>query len=112
MEIRLSRAIPSCDIRTDAIRALNMHSPELETLDQLLSGDMPISVIGKLYSTPDACRRGLLGLLREGDVILLNPDQGEIPQWQWRQLFSQDDWLHELRDFRLRITEQGTKKIA
>jgi len=85
--------------------------PELETLDQLLGDDMPVSVICRFYPTPDACRKGLLGLLHEGDVILLNPEQSQIPQWRRRELFSQDDWLQKLRDFRLRITEQGANKM-
>jgi len=39
-----------------------MHSPELETLDQLIGGDMPLTVIAKLYSTPDAFFKGVRGL--------------------------------------------------
>ena len=89
-----------------------MHSAELETLDQLLSSDMPLSVIAGIYPSPDACRNGLLGLLRDGDVTLLTADHSEIPQWQWRELFSQQNWLEALRDYRLRITAQGAKKLA
>jgi hypothetical protein len=44
-----------------------MYPPELETLDQLLGGDMPLTVIATLYSTPDAFRKGVQGLLSCGD---------------------------------------------
>jgi dihydroxyacid dehydratase/phosphogluconate dehydratase len=89
-----------------------MHSPELETLDQLLSGDMPFSVIAALYPAPDACKKGLLGLLQEGDVLLLNAERAEISRWQWRELFGHENWMQNLRDFRRRITSQGATKVA
>jgi len=89
-----------------------MLSPELETLDQLLAGDMSLAVIASLYLTPDACKKGILGLLHEGDVVLLDSERTEVPQWQWRQLFSTSRLQEDLRNFRLRITSQGAKKLA
>jgi hypothetical protein len=89
-----------------------MPSPELETLDQLLGGDMPVSVIAKVYPSLEACRAGLLGLLHEGDVTLLNPEHQEIPHWQSRELFSAPDWLNRLGSYCLHVTTQGANRIA
>jgi len=49
-----------------------MYAPELETLDQLLGCDMPLTVIAKLYSSAEAFRKGVTGLLSCGDVLLLD----------------------------------------
>lgn len=92
--------------------SLFMYSPELETLDQLLGGDMPVSVIARVFPSSESCREGLLGLLHEGDVILLNAHDEETRQWQWRELFSTSDWLQRLSTYRLRVTAQGAKKVA
>lgn len=89
-----------------------MYSPELETLDQLLACDMPLAVIAKVYPTSDHFRRGISGLLNEGDVVLLDSEGAEVPRWKWRQLFSTDNVQEDLRTFRLRITPHGAKKVG
>ena len=84
-------------------------TPELETLDQLLGGDMALTTIRGLYPHDDACRDGILGLLRGGDVQLLGPDNLEIPRWRWPALFANDKAWSGLV---LRLTEQGLARIA
>lgn len=64
-----------------------MYAPELETLDQLLGGDMPLTVIAKLYSSPESFRTGIGGLLACGDVLLLEANGNAIPSWRWREVF-------------------------
>lgn len=65
-------------------------SPELETLDQLLGGDLPLAVVRQVY--PDAGRfaRGLGGLLAAGEVRLVTADGAAVPAWQWRVLLAAD----------------------
>jgi hypothetical protein len=43
-----------------------MSSPELETLDQLLGGDLPLTTIRELYPNDAAFLQGVLGLLKSG----------------------------------------------
>ena len=47
-------------------------SPELETLDQLLSGELPLSVVCKLYPDVDTFLSGVYGLLKSGEGSALN----------------------------------------
>jgi hypothetical protein len=47
-----------------------MYSAELETLDQLLSGVMSLTVVRKFYPDDSAFLRGVLGLLSCGEVQL------------------------------------------
>ena len=87
-------------------------SAELETLDQLLGGDLPLKVIRNLYADEEAFRQGVLGLLSSGDVCLLMRDQKQVPPWLWRELFGAGKVTHELGDMKLSLTAQGTRRIA
>jgi hypothetical protein len=84
-------------------------SPELETLDQLLGGNMLLSQIRALY--PDGARfaRGLSGLLHAGEVRLLAEDSTELPQWRWREVLANPDSLEGVR---VDITGAGVRRIG
>lgn len=86
-------------------------SPELETLDQLLSGNLSLALIRNLYPDAEAFERGVLGLLRSGDVVLRTAQETEVPSWRWRELFVDGRVAEELNDFQLEITEQGAKRV-
>lgn len=87
-------------------------SPELETLDQLLGGALPLAVIRDVYADEDAFRLGVLGLLTSGDVCLLTVDHNDVPSWRWRELFVDGTVMKELGGMSLRITAQGILRIA
>ncbi|HSK44320.1 MAG TPA: hypothetical protein VLA83_10600 [Candidatus Binatia bacterium] len=86
-------------------------SPELETLDQLLGGTMPLITIRELYRDDAAFLRGVLGLLTSGDVRLFSEGKPDVPQWHYRALFTDGSILEKLAMFRLDITDQGTQRI-
>ena len=85
-----------------------MYSSELETLDQLLGGDVRLEVISKLYPSREAFERGIPGLLSGGDVVLVSPNGDGVPKWRWRELLSGKG----LEELDLRITPQGARKIG
>jgi hypothetical protein len=87
-------------------------SPELETLDQLLGGDLPLEVIRNLYPDEEAFRQGVLGLLSCGDVCLLMRDQTQVPRGRWRELFMAGKVMLELGNMKLSLTAQGSRRIA
>jgi len=89
-----------------------MYTPELETLDQLLGGDMPLTVIATLYSTADAFHKGVQGLLSCGDVLLLDAAGNSVPQWRWREIFAPGSETEQLRHLRLRLTPEGARRIG
>jgi hypothetical protein len=89
-----------------------MGSPEMETLDQLLGGDLPLSVIRELYPDDGAFMHGVLGLLNGGDVRLFAAGKPDVPSWYWRELFVQGKILNQLGNFRLDLTDQGAKRIG
>jgi hypothetical protein len=89
-----------------------MLTPELETLDQLLTGDLPLAIIRKIYPDDQAFMRGVFALLRCGDVRLLSRDKDDIPEWQWRELFDEGTALDRLDELSLHITERGAQRIS
>ena len=60
-------------------------SLELETLDQLCGGDMPLSVIRQIFADGRHFERAILAMLDDGDVRLLRNGTVAAP-WEWRRL--------------------------
>ncbi len=86
-------------------------SPELETLDQLQSSDLRLSVVAKLFPSVTAFRIGVVGLLSSGDVTLQTDMGHEVAPWQWERLFHEDGACDEMSQWRLGITSQGAERI-
>jgi hypothetical protein len=87
-------------------------SSELETLDQLLGGDLPLTVIQAFYPDAGAFRQGVFGLLSSGDVRLLTIDKTGVPAWRWRELFVDGTVMNDLGSMKLSITAQGASRVA
>lgn len=84
-----------------------MYSPELETLDQLCGGDLPITIIRKIYRDEFAFNHGLSAMLNNGDVRLLR--QGSpVPMWEISRLLEAPDKWDGLI---LSLTDLGAQKI-
>ena len=81
-------------------------SPELETLDQLLGGDMPLAVIRMVFPDPNRFMSGMMGLLTDGQVRLFEGST-EVPSWRWHEALS-----GRLADFRVQITKKGISQIG
>ncbi|HTX75876.1 MAG TPA: hypothetical protein VMD29_06695 [Terracidiphilus sp.] len=86
-------------------------SPELETLDQLLGGDLYLGAVLCLFPDAAAFKRGVLALIASGDVRLLTTDDKEVPHWRCRELFAHLTAEQEIEQMKLRITAQGVLRI-
>lgn len=87
-------------------------SPELETLDQLLGGDLSLAIIQQVYPSIDAFKQGVLGLLNGGDVCVLEADGAIVAEWRWRQLFGENSLPYDPSQLKLRLTAQGVRRVA
>jgi len=85
-------------------------SPELETLDQLLGGDLSLASIRTLYSSDEGFLQGTAGLLSCGDVVLLTAEGITVPDWQVREFVKAlpSSW----QCLKLRLTDQGARRIS
>jgi hypothetical protein len=83
-------------------------SPELETLDQLLGGEMPLLVIRGLYRDDARFVAGLSGMLHAGEVRLVNQDGEEVPGHRWREALADPGVCASLR---VDITEAGARRV-
>ena len=82
-------------------------SPELETLDLLQGGDLPLSVIRGRFTTHEAFTQGVRGLLTCGDVKLIYSGV-EVPEHQWAQHLAN---VGQKDGPIISLTEQGAKRI-
>jgi hypothetical protein len=89
-----------------------VYSPEVETLDQLLGGDLSLTIIRRLYPDDPSFLRGVHALLQCGDANLLATDQTPIPKWRWRQLFVEGKALEESNQLTLSLTDHGCQRIS
>lgn len=87
-------------------------SSEMETLDQLLGGEKDLSIIRQLFSSDESFTQGVLALLRNGDVRLLEPSGAHVAQWRWRLLLEEGEVLTALSSFALDITPTGAAKMS
>ena len=90
-----------------------MSSPEIETLDQLLGGELSLTVIRRLFPDQGTFAQGTMGLIATGDACLVASAGGDVPLWRCSELFADPRFLEkDLDKFQLRITDQGVRRIT
>lgn len=89
-----------------------MYSLELEILDQLLGGDLPLNALRDLFPSDARFTQAVHGLLLNGDVQLRDSTRSDLPKWWWQSLFGEQAAMEELSAYRLHITDRGIRRIA
>jgi hypothetical protein len=82
-------------------------NPELEVLDQLCGGNLPVPVVRGLFANSDRFVRAIMAMLCTGEVRLVDADSVEVPRWRWRDILCANStgvWLS--------ITEAGAGRIT
>jgi len=81
--------------------------PELEVLDQLLAGPMPIALVRRIFDDEQSFRRALLAMLYAGDLRLLRDEWTEVRSWEWQAVLSNpSEWPNHT----VAVTVQGSKR--
>lgn len=86
-------------------------SPEIEVLDQLLGGDLPLSVVVDLFADEVHARKAISAMVESGQVELLE-NGTPLPLWRLREVTSQEHSLRTETRYQLSITEAGAKKVS
>lgn len=86
-------------------------TPELEILDQLSGGDLPLNVIANLFADRDHCRRAVGALLVSGDVCIVDSADKSVPLWRFRELEDVAAFWAEGAPYRISITDAGAERV-
>ena len=87
-------------------------SPELEALDQLQGGDMPLRVVAALFPDEAHARRAIGAMLAAGELTLIDAAGAAVALWQVRDVERQLGSWHDDTEFRLAITAAGARRIG
>jgi hypothetical protein len=86
-------------------------SPELETLDQLLGGDLTLALIRSFFEDEKRFAQAITAMLNAGEVRMLAIDGTELHSWQWRDVLSLGSGEAIRTQTLLSITESGCRRI-
>jgi hypothetical protein len=87
-------------------------SQELEVLDQLLGGDLPLEVIAGLFPDRDQCRRAVGAMLAGSEVSVLDSAGRPVPAWRYHELERTTDLWCDGTPYRLSVTAAGAKRVS
>jgi hypothetical protein len=82
-------------------------SPELEMLDQLLGGDLPVAVVRSFFDDDQRFVHAALVMLNAREIKLLDEDGTDIPKWKWSEILKSN-----AGNPRIQITDGGITRIA
>jgi hypothetical protein len=87
-------------------------SLELEVLDQLQGGDLPLRVVASLFPSETHARRAIVAMLAAGELELLSAEGVALAPWQVRNLELQPgSWLTDPQ-YRLSMTDAGARRLG
>lgn len=82
-------------------------SPELEMLDQLLGGDLPVSEVRSLFDNNDRFVHAALAMLNADEIRLIDGDANDVPKWKSVEALKSNSGSE-----RIRITDGGINRVA
>ncbi|HET6323165.1 MAG TPA: hypothetical protein VFG04_00590 [Planctomycetaceae bacterium] len=85
-------------------------SIELETLDQLLGGPLPLATIRSLYDSHDHFVRAITAMLHTGQVRLLASGI-DVANYRWPSVLGNTDDQSEEQLY-LEVTEAGARRVC
>lgn len=89
-------------------------SPELDLLDQLLAGNMPLAVLLRLFPSIPRARHAIHAMLAGDEIRLIGTDGAELQPWQWQALSraSDSDWRRAAADLTVSLAPKAAERVA
>lgn len=87
-------------------------TPELEVLDQLEGGDLPLDVVAGLFSDLQHCRRATVAMLQDGKIIILDPSEEPVPPWRFREFELSDEFWAAGSGYRMSLSDEGLRFLT
>jgi hypothetical protein len=90
-----------------------MSSSEIEILDQLSGGDMPLRILIPLFPSTQHGRIGIGALFDAGEIRVLDAAGQELAKWQRQGLLrlSDAEWTQKAVRLSAGVTDHGLKRL-
>ena len=85
-------------------------SIELETLDQLLGGPLPLATIRSLYDSQDHFVRAITAMLHTGQIRLL-ANGIDVAKYRWPSVLGNTDNQND-EPIYFEVTEAGARRVC
>ena len=82
-------------------------SPELELLDRLLGGDVPLPVARDFFNEDSRIVNAISAMLSDGEIRLIGQDGADFPLYRLRELLTAPSNVVSVE-----ITSLGAKRIG
>jgi hypothetical protein len=82
---------------------------ELETLEQLQGGDLPLATIRSLYESQEHFFRAMTAMLHTGQLRLIESGT-DVAQYRWQSVLGNPDSQNSI--VRVAITEEGARHLC
>ena len=83
-------------------------SPEMELIDQLLGGDLPLPAVARLFPEEARARLALMQYVSD-DVVALREQGAVLPTWRSQELLRQPEPFDKDSDIHVSLTDKGAK---
>jgi hypothetical protein len=87
-------------------------TPELEVLDQLQGGDLPLEVVAKRFDDHSRFLNALVRMVEAGEVALIDPAGNAVPHWHFQEIARGDTRNAAVGSIRVSLTDIGARRIA
>ena len=82
--------------------------PEIEVIDQLLRGDLPLPVVCRLFPDDERARRALAHYVSKRVIVLTRKDV-VLASWKCQEMFRQSERLDQYSEVRVSLTDRGAR---
>jgi hypothetical protein len=86
-------------------------SPELDVIEQLAGGDLPLPIICGLFDEDDRAKRALANYISKGVVLFISDREGVLPRWKCEEILRQAVHLDRHTEVRVSLTDKGAKVL-
>ena len=87
-------------------------APDLETLDQLLGGDLSLTIIRGLFEDDQRFTRAMLAMLDARELRLLAPDGDDVPKWRRQAVLASTTNGEPVDVYKISITDSAARRMA
>ena len=87
-------------------------SLELEVLDQLQGGELPLRVVASLFPDEAHARRAISALLLAGEVAILDAKGATVAPWQLHELDRESGSWRTDSQYHVSLTDAGARRVG